>query len=106
MGAVQANVSLALLHGVIERMGVQERPYELPADILETELKMGVLKDGVMAAVIRCSANVDALLLGDFFGADYPRGIAGARGGDRGVERMGEGVAQGNAGRARVNQSG
>jgi hypothetical protein len=75
-------------------MGVEERPDELPADIFEAKFKMRVLVDGVMAAVKSCGADIHALLVGDFFGANKAWRITGARGGDGGIERMREGVAK------------
>jgi hypothetical protein len=42
----------------------------LARDIFQAKLEMGVLVDGVMAAVERGCADVEALLVGDFFGAD------------------------------------
>ena len=99
MRAVQANVALALLLGIVKGMRVEERPDELAADVFEAEFEVGVLIDGVMAAVEGGGADVEALLVGDFFGADEARSIAGAGGGDGGVERMSEGVAESDAGR-------
>ena len=96
--AVEADVTLALLLGIVEGVGVKERPDELAADIFEAEFEMGMLVDGVMAAVERGGADVEALLIGDFFGHDEARGVAGARGGDGGVVGMREGVAEGDAG--------
>ncbi len=61
---------------------------------------MRVLVDGVMAAVERGGADIQALLVRDFFGADQARRVAGARGGDRGVEGMRRGVAERDAGRS------
>jgi hypothetical protein len=57
-----------------------------------------VLKDGVMAAVEGGGADVEALLVGDFFGGDEMVGVAGAGGGDGGVKWMGEGVSESDAG--------
>jgi hypothetical protein len=68
--AIEADVALALLLGIVEGMGVEERPDELAADIFEAEFEMGVLIDGVMAAVERGRADVETLLVGDFFGDD------------------------------------
>src|SRR5262249_150517 len=39
-------------------------------------------------------ANVQALLIVNFFGADQARGIAGSRGGDGGIKGMLEGIAE------------
>ena len=60
---------------------------------------MGVLIDGVMAAVERGGADVEALLVGDFFGSDEARGVASTCGGDGGIVGMSEGVAESDAGR-------
>ena len=54
---------------------------------------------GVMAALRGGGTASQALLVGRFFGADQPRGVAGACGCDGGVERMRPGVAEGYAGR-------
>jgi hypothetical protein len=97
--AIEADVALALLLGIVKRMRVQERPDELAGDIFQAELEMGVLVNGVMAAVKSGGADVEALLVGDFFGRDQVTRVAGARGGDGGVEGMGPGVPEGYAGR-------
>ncbi len=76
---------------------MEEGPDELAADVFEAEFEMGVLVDGVMATVESSGANVEALLVGDFFRADEARGVAGAGGGNGGVERVSEGVAEGDA---------
>src|ERR1700674_4772384 len=81
-------------------MRVEERPDKLAGDVFESELEMGVLVDGVMAGVEGGGADVEALLVGDFFGADQARGVAGAGGGDGGVIGMGPGIAEGDAGRS------
>src|SRR5712692_6324285 len=98
--AVEADVALALLLGIVEGMGVEEGPDELAGDVFEAEFEMGVLVNGVMAAVERGGADVEALLIGDFFWADKSRRVAGAGGGDGGIVRMGPGVAEGDAGRS------
>ena len=41
--AIEADVTLALLLGIIERMRVQEGPDELAADVFQAEFEMGVL---------------------------------------------------------------
>ncbi len=51
MHVVHADVALALLLGIVEGMGVEEGPDEMAADIFEAEFEMGVLEDGVVAAV-------------------------------------------------------
>ncbi len=96
--AIEADVTLALLLGIIEGVSVEERPDELAADIFEAELEMRVLVDGVMAAVEGGGADVEALLVGDFFGRDEARGVTGAGGGDGGIVGMREGVAESDAG--------
>ena len=96
-GVREADVALALLLGVVERMRVQERPDELAADVFQAKFKVRVLVDGVVAGVKRGCADLQALLVGDFLGADQARGVAGARGGDGRVEGMREGVAQRDA---------
>ncbi len=96
--AIEADIALTLLLGIIERVGVEKRPDELAADIFEAEFEMGVLVDGVMAAVKGGGADVEALLVGDFFGDDEARGVAGAGGGDGGVVGVREGVTESDAG--------
>src|SRR5260370_21097259 len=44
--AVEADVALALLLGIVEGMRVEKGPNELAGDIFEAELEMGVLVDG------------------------------------------------------------
>ena len=97
LDAVHANVALALLLGIVERMRVEKRPDELAADIFEAEFEGGVLKDGVMAAVEGGCANVEALFIGDFFGSDEVVGVAGVGGGDGGIKWMSERVSEGHA---------
>src|SRR5271154_149850 len=48
--AVEPDVPLALLLGIVERMRVEEGPHELPAHIFEPEFEMRVLINGVMPA--------------------------------------------------------
>src|SRR5207245_11710536 len=78
--AVQADVALALLLGIVEGMRVKERPNELAADVFETKFEVRVLVNGVVAAVEGGGADVNALLVGDLFGVDEARRIAGACG--------------------------
>ena len=66
---LQLHVALAGLLGVVERIRVQERPDELPRDVLEPELEVRVLIDRVMTGVERQRADRVALLVGDFRGA-------------------------------------
>jgi len=56
-----------------------------------------VLKDSVVAAVERGGADVEALLVGDFFGGDEMVGVAGASGGNGGVKWVGEGISESDA---------
>ena len=95
--AIVADVALALLLGVVEGMGVQERPDELAADVFEAKLEVRVLIDGVVAGVERGGADGGALLFGDLLRTDQARSVAGARGGDGRVEGLREGVAQRDA---------
>src|SRR5258705_859968 len=97
--AVEADVTLALLLGIVEGVSVEERPKELARDIFEAEFEMGVLENGVMSAVEGGGADIETLLVGDFFGADEARCVTGAGGGDGGIEGMGPGVAESYAGR-------
>ena len=64
---------------------MQERPHELPADVLEPKLEVGVLVDGVMAAEEGCGADQRTLLVGDLVGRDQARCVTGPRRGNRGV---------------------
>jgi len=95
--AIHADVALTLLFGVVERVCVEKRPDELAADVFEAEFERGVLEDGMVSAIECGGADVEALLVGDFFRSDEMVGVAGAGGGDGGIERMVEKVAQGNA---------
>ena len=100
---VHSNVTLALLLGIVEGMGVKKRPDELAADVFEAEFERSVLKDGVMAAVEGGGSNVEALLVGDFFGSNEMVGIAGAGGGNGGVKWVGERVSESDARRGGLN---
>ena len=100
MCTVEADIALALLLGIVKGMGVQESPDELAADVFQAEFEMRVLVDGVVAAVKRGGADVEALLVGDFFGNDEARRVARAGRGDRGVEGMRKSVAKSDARRA------
>ena len=96
--AIEADVALALLLGIVEGVGMEKGPDELAADIFEAKFKVGVLVDGVMAAIESGGADVEALLVGDFFGDDQARGIASAGGGYGGIVGMREGVAESDSG--------
>ena len=76
---------------------MEKGPDELAADVFEAEFERGVLKDGVMAAVEGGGADVEALLVGDFFGGDEMVSVAGAGGGDGGVKWVGEGISESDA---------
>jgi len=65
---------------------------------------MRVLVDGVMTAEEGGSADVEALFVVDFFWIDEAGGVASARGGDSGVERMCEVIAEGDAGRSGLHE--
>ena len=104
MGAIEADIALALLLGIVERMRVNERPDELAADVFEAEFEMRVVIDGVAAAVESGGADIYALLVGDLFGVDQARRITSAGGGDCGIVRMREGVAKRDARRGGFHQ--
>src|SRR5258708_38243916 len=78
-------------------MRVQERPKKRRDDVLQAELEMRVLIDGVVPAVERRRADVDPLLFGNFLGPDDTRRIARARRGDRRIIRVRKGVSQRDA---------
>ena len=94
MGAIEADVTLALLLRIVKGMRVKEGPDELAADVFQAEFEVGVLENGMMAAEKSGGADVETLLFGDFFWSDETRGVASARGGDCGIEGMCEGVAE------------
>src|SRR5882762_218244 len=95
--AVQADVALALLLGIVKGMRVEERPNKLATDVFEAKFEMSMLVDGVMAAVEGGGADVHALLLGDLFGADEAGCVTGAGSGNGGIERVREGIAESDA---------
>jgi len=82
---------------------MEKRPDELAADVFEAEFERGVLEDGVVAAVESGGANVEALLVGDFFGSDEMVGVTSAGGGDGGVKRVVEEIAEGDAWRRGID---
>jgi hypothetical protein len=55
---------------------------------------MRVLVNGVMTAEESGSADVEALLVIDFFGSNKTGRVTGARSGDSGIEGMSESVAE------------
>ena len=70
LGAIETDVALALLFGIVKGMGVEEGPDELTADVFKAELEVSVLVNGVVAAIKSGCADVEALLVGDLFGSD------------------------------------
>ncbi len=88
LDAIHPDVALALLFRVVKRMGVKKRPDELAANILEAKFESGMLENGVMAAIECSGSDIEALLVGNFFGGNEMVGVAGACGGDRGIEGM------------------
>ena len=92
--AIQTNVPLALLLGVVKRMGVQKRPNELPADVFEAKFEVSVLINSVMSAKKGAGTDIHALFLGDLFPINESWRVTGARGRDGGVKRMREAVAK------------
>ena len=103
LNLIHTNITLALLFRIIEGVGVEEGPNKLAADIFEAKFKVSVLVDGVMAALEGGGADVDALLVSDFFGADEPVGVTSSGGCDGRIVRMCEEVAQGYASLNRSN---
>ena len=100
------DVALADLLGVVEGVGVQERPERLAAHGLERELERRVLERGVVARLI-CAAR-DAVPQGDggvvprdILGRDDARAVASAGGRYGVVERPGKGVDERDLGRRR-----
>ena len=75
----------------------------MAADIFEAEFERGVLKNGVVAAVKGGRADVETLFVGDLLGCDEMIGVAGARGGDGGVEGVIEEIAERHARRGGFN---
>ena len=103
MRAVQADVPLTLLLRIVKGMRVQEGPYKLPADVFQPKFEMRVLVDGVMPAKIGRRSDHHPLFIGNFFGTDQPRRIAGARRRDRRIKRVREVIAQSDARRRRFH---
>ena len=94
MGALHADVALTLLFGIVEGMGMKEGPNKLAADIFEAKFKVSVLIDSVMAAIEGGGADVEALLVGNFFRLDQVRRVTCASGSNRRIKGMGKGVAE------------
>ena len=100
LNAIHSDVALALLLGIIKRVRVEEGPDELAADVFQAKFEGGVLEDRVVAAVEGGRTDIEALLVGDFFGRDEMVGVTGAGGGDGGIEWMVEGIAECDARRS------
>src|SRR5271170_1689579 len=58
LSAVQLDIALALLLGVVKRVCVEKRPDELAANVFEAKFEVGVLINGVMTAVESGRADV------------------------------------------------
>src|SRR4029077_11954268 len=95
--AIEPDVTLALLLRVVERMRVQKRPHELAAYVLQAKFKMRVLINRMVARVVSRGAYRGALFFGDLVRRNQPWSVAGAGGGDSGVIRMRERIAQRDA---------
>ena len=104
MWAIQADIALTLLLGIIKRVGMEKRPHKLAADIFQTKFEMGMLIDSVVAAVKRARTDIEALLVGDFFRTDKSRCVTRARGSDSGIEWMSKRIAQRYVGRRGLNE--
>ena len=97
LSAVHPDVALRLLLGIIERVGVKKRPDELAADVFESEFKMSMLINSVVAAEKSGGADVEALFVVNFLRIDETRRVTSARGGDGRVKRVRESVAKSDA---------
>jgi signal transduction histidine kinase len=102
--AVQSDVSLALLFGIVERMRVEKRPNELAAHIFEAKFEMSMLVNGVMASVKRSRADGESLLVGDLLRLNDSRRITSASGGNRRIVGMLEPIPQADARPRRFDQ--
>jgi hypothetical protein len=100
---IHSNVTLALLFRIVKGVSVKKGPNELATDVFESEFERGVLEDGVMAAVESCRADVEALLVGDFFGRDEMVRVTRAGGSDGRIEGMIKKVAKSDFGRGRFD---
>ena len=93
--ALNLDVALRDLLGVVERVAVEERPEELPRDVLERELEVRVLERRVVAGLVdRARERVAPLgpRRGLVLGDDPLGRVAGPRRGDDVLERPREGV--------------
>jgi hypothetical protein len=79
---VEPDEALARLLGVVERVGVEEGPHELPADVLEAELEVGVLVDGMVPGVEGEGTDGIALAGRHLLRPDHAGGVARPRRGD------------------------
>ncbi len=114
--AADLHVALADLLGVVEGVGVEEGPERVARHAVDRELEVRVLVDGVVAGredvlrqLVASVPGPGALLLfrqpvtADLLGVDDPLpGVAGARRGDRIVQRARVGVDQPHRGRGRT----
>src|ERR1700757_4638496 len=103
LSALHAHIALALLFGVVERVGVQKRADKLTTHIFEAEFEMRVLVARMVAAIKSGRANIQPLLVRDFVGVDQARRVTGARRRNGGIERMRERIAQGHTRRSRFH---
>src|SRR5262249_4140128 len=89
---------------VVEGVGVQNAPDELPAHVLQAELEGGVLERGVVARLVGLPGDAVTdgsrlLVLPHVLGRDDPRAVAGPRGGHGVVEGLDEAVGEPDDGR-------
>src|SRR5690606_9785304 len=94
---LQLDVALAGLLRVVERVGVQDAPDELPRHVLEPELEMRVLEDGMVPAFEGQRPDGVALLLGHLLPRNDARRVAGAGGRNGAVVRRLRCTQEGNA---------
>ena len=105
------HVALAHLLRVVEGVGVQHAPDELPAHVLQAELEGGVLEGRVVARLVGLPGNAVAnrsgpVVLPHVLRRDDARAVAGARGGHRVVEGLDEAVGEPDDGRGGAEGSG
>ena len=73
---------------------MKKGPHKLATDIFEAKFEMSVLINGVVAAKKRGCADLQPLLVSDFFRSDDARRVTGARRGDCRIVRMREVISQ------------
>ncbi len=81
--ALHADIALALLLRIVERMRVKEGPDKLPAHVFQAEFKMRVLIYGVVAAVEGGGTDIHALFVGDLLRSYETRRVTRTGRGDR-----------------------